>query len=196
MGAAVMGKLILTEICGALNKALGQGATFASFRREAQDIWLRRGMATPDDRRLRTVFQTYAQTLYQATRYYQMSMTVKGRPYWQYQAVMDDRTQSNHAALNGMIWEATHPIWKRIYPPNGFSCRCAVVSLSKDEMEEDGLRVQQKDPAVLPDPGWDFNPALVYWNGKDIGLLLNETVAGSQRPFERLLRELVSGAGV
>lgn len=186
--AGVYREDMLAEVYGALDKALSTGTTFADFKREMLDIWRQRGMVAPDDWRLRTVFQTNLQTSYQAGRYRQMSETVKSRPYWQYQAVMDGRTRPNHAALHGMIWEAIHPVWSRIYPPNGFNCRCAVVSLSRDEMEEEGLNVTERAPAMQLDPGWDYNPGRAHWGEGHINRVLDMAQrSGGWKALDRLL---------
>jgi hypothetical protein len=49
-------------------------------------------------------------------------------PYWQYNAVLDDRTRPSHAALDGLIYPADHEFWNEHYPPWGFNCRCNVTA--------------------------------------------------------------------
>lgn len=189
--AGVYREDMLSEVYGALNKALSEGTTFADFKRAAQDIWDQRGMAGPNPWHLNTVFQTNLQTSYQAGRYRQMSETVDSRPYWQYMAVMDGRTRPSHAALHGQVWPAIHPVWASIYPPNGFNCRCAVVSLSQDEMDEEGLTAQQRPPDMQPDPGWDYNPGRAHWGEGHINRVLDQSLKpGGWKPLDRLLQAM------
>ncbi|MFH1036397.1 MAG: phage minor head protein [Pseudomonadota bacterium] len=189
--AGVYREDMLAEVYGALNKALSEGTTFADFKRAAQDIWGQRGMAGPNPWHLQTVFQTNLQTSYQAGRYRQMSETVARRPYWQYMAVMDGRTRPSHAALHGQVWPAIHPVWNSIYPPNGFNCRCAVVSLSQDEMDEEGLTAQQRPPDMQPDPGWDYNPGRAHWGEGHINRVLGQSLEpGGWKPLDKLLEAM------
>ena len=71
--------------------------------------------------------------------------------------------------MNGKVFSADHPIWDTWYPPNGFRCRCQVVTLSKRQVEERGLKVEEEIPKVvefqgmpfrlLPDRHFQNNPA-------------------------------------
>jgi len=87
------------------------------------------------------------------------------RSYWQYEAVMDGRTRPAHAAMNGKVLPADSPFWKRNFPPNGFNCRCTVVSVSKSEIVRDGLEVEEDLPDMA-DMGFLNNPGEI--NYRDI----------------------------
>ncbi len=54
-------------------------------------------------------------------------------PYLRYRAIMDDRTRPAHAQLNDLVAHVDDPIWDRIFPPNGWNCRCDV-----DRVEDPG----------------------------------------------------------
>lgn len=99
-------------------------------------------------------------------------MVKKFRPYWQYDAVNDSHTRPSHLAMDGKVFPADSPIWDTWYPPNGFRCRCAVQTLSKRQVEERGLTVEEKVPTaaelsdgrfvnIMPDPNFSSNPAKV-----------------------------------
>ena len=75
---------------------------------------------------LETVFRTNMQTAYGAGRRRGLEDVSDAFPFWQYHAVMDDRTRPRHAAINGIILPADNPFWEEHYPPWGFNCRCAV----------------------------------------------------------------------
>ena len=82
----------------------------------------------------------------------------KERPYWEYDAVNDRRTRPEHKALDTLVYPADHKFWDTYYPPNGFLCRCGVMTLSVRELEREGLTVRTKIPAgVKVDEGFDFN---------------------------------------
>ena len=47
-------------------------------------------------------------------------------PNLRYDAVNDDRTRKKHKEWDGLVAPIDHPIWKIIYPPNDWGCRCGV----------------------------------------------------------------------
>lgn len=70
---------------------------------------------------------------------------------FQYSAILDDRARPNHAAMDGRIYLATDPVWKRWTPPNGHSCRCMKIPITKYEK----FTVSAPPPAsVQPDAGF------------------------------------------
>lgn len=97
-------------------------------------------LGTP--RRLRTIYQTNAQSAFMGARYKAMRAAVATHPYWMYVAVMDASTRPSHAALNGKVFRWDDPIWESIYPPNDYNCRCRVVALTEAEVRARGLKVE------------------------------------------------------
>ncbi|MDL1913037.1 MAG: hypothetical protein FDW93_00705 [Bergeyella sp.] len=47
--------------------------------------------------------------------------------YLEYSAVNDARTRPSHKKLHRFNAPKNHPIWNKIYPPNGWNCRCTVI---------------------------------------------------------------------
>lgn len=99
--------------------------------------------------RLETIYRTNMTTAYQAGRYLQQ-MNQPERPYWQYIAVMDESTRASHAAMNGLVFAATDPIWQTHYPPNDWGCRCRVRAMSQMRLEANGLTVSSSDGSLSP----------------------------------------------
>lgn len=64
-------------------------------------------------------------------------------PYWKYVAVMDGKTRPEHAALNGLILPANDPRWGKIWPPNGWKCRCYVVGVMAHEVSDIDLKAMR-----------------------------------------------------
>ncbi len=62
----------------------------------------------------------------QASRYYSMKDRVDALPYWRYETMEDARVRPAHADLNNRVFHHDDEIWKTIYPPNGWRCRCSV----------------------------------------------------------------------
>lgn len=210
--AGVLKAEALQDIRTAMDKAIADGQTFDDFKRglraklktlgwwgvptdtETGEILPGRAM-TPH--RLRTVFQTNTQSAYMAGRYKAQLENADQRPYWQYVAILDSRTRPRHRSLNGRIFRYDDPVWRSIYPPNGYNCRCRVKALSADEFEAEGGALSQgeghietieadlgprggkvkitgyRDPATKdffgPDAGFDSNPGAGAY-GLDVAL--------------------------
>jgi SPP1 gp7 family putative phage head morphogenesis protein len=57
-------------------------------------------------------------------------------PYWEYRTVGDDKVRPEHAKLHGIILPANDPRWKKIWPPNGWKCRCYIIALMAHEVKD------------------------------------------------------------
>lgn len=156
--AGVLKAEALQDIRTAMDRALANGETFDEFKRglraklKTQGWWgvptdpatgeILPGRAmTPH--RLRTVFQTNTQSAYMAGRYKAQLENADQRPYWQYVAILDSRTRPRHRSLHGRIFRYDDPVWRSIYPPNGYNCRCRVRALSADDFEAEGGALSQ-----------------------------------------------------
>lgn len=156
---------VLRTIRTEVETAIGKGQTFEEFKRrlrprlEELGWWGRKEVLDGNtgeltttqlgsDRRLRTIYQTNVQTAYMAGRYKRYLANVDDRPYWRYVAIMDGRTRPTHAALHGKVWRWDDPIWKIIWPPNGWGCRCTVVALTEAEFKALGIPLENGADAV------------------------------------------------
>jgi SPP1 gp7 family putative phage head morphogenesis protein len=75
--------------------------------------------------------------------------TLKGFKMLEYRTVGDDRVRPAHAALDKLILKSTDPLWNKIYPPNGWHCRCTVIpAADSDTLTE---REHAKDLAKSAD---------------------------------------------
>lgn len=155
-----------------LLKAIEEGLTMEQFKTEMNTFLEVKGYEGLTNFQADNIFRTNIQTAYQVGHYEQMTspMVKKLRPYWQYDAVNDSHTRPSHLAMDGKVFPADSPVWDTWYPPNGFRCRCSVHTLSKRQVEERGLKVEEDIPKaaelsdgrfvhILPDPNFDTNPA-------------------------------------
>lgn len=150
--ATVSGLASLSQIRYVLdqfNRALADGHSLDDFkemvRTSGVDIKL-------PDYRLNTIFRTNIQTAYSHGRYQQQMSVIDSRPYWMYDAINDTRTRPTHQEMDNTILPADSAWWKSHYPPLGFNCRCAVISLTKKQAEARGISTSEPDTA--PDSGF------------------------------------------
>ena len=139
----------LQMVYEAVLAALEKGMTLGDFVKATEDILTR-----PWHRE--TVFRTNVLTSYGAGHWEQAQDTRSLRPYARYSAVMDGRTRPSHAALHGLIYPLDHPFWQTYWPPWDYNCRCAAITFSQWEVDQQGLQVQQTMRSGLPAPARNF----------------------------------------
>ncbi|WP_104565840.1 phage minor head protein [Ralstonia mannitolilytica] len=216
---------VLQDIRNAVEASLEKGWSIGEFKRNLTPILQSKGwwgkqiivdsqgeaeaaqLGSP--RRLETIYRTNVQSALMAARYKQMLANVQFRPYWMYVAVMDGRTRPSHAALNGRVFRYDDPIWRYLYPPNGYNCRCRVVALSERDMKRRGLVLSSSDGLLVTreiDAGIDPRTGEVYkteqtgirlvHNGKpvifypDAGFNFNHGAAGLEQASQVLARKV------
>lgn len=147
---------VLFDIRKSLTAALKEGWSREHWAREITPALKRKGwwgseiIADEDGKarvykkgnasRLDLIFRQNVMTAHAAGRWQRQQEAKKERPYLRYSAIMDGRTRPAHRALDGMVFPADDPFWKTFYPPNGFRCRCMVVSLSRREVSPGEVR--------------------------------------------------------
>ena len=136
-----------------LNRALEEGGTFETWKEEM--LKSPEALALPRHR-LDNIFRTNLQSAYMAGRCRAIQAHKDTRPYLLYSAVNDSRTRPSHAAMDGTILPVDDPWWETHTPPNGFRCRCGVISISEAEARRRGI---SSGPPVnaQPDDGWDYS---------------------------------------
>lgn len=92
--------------------------------------------------RLALIYRQNTQVAYMAGRYKAMQEDAWATPYWQYVAVMDQRTRPTHAAMGGRIFRHDDKIWDTLFPPNDWGCRCRVMPRSERKVKDLGLIVE------------------------------------------------------
>ncbi|MEO0034833.1 MAG: hypothetical protein RLZZ501_856 [Pseudomonadota bacterium] len=183
---------ILDDIHGALLVALEKGTTLAEFKRaliptlQDKGWWGRApapdpktGTAPPSQlgspRRLKTIFDVNLRMAYAAGKWAQAERTRDTHPYVQYSAILDDHTREDHRRWNGTVVPLDSPWLDTHTPPCGWNCRCTLRPLSRHDLAEEGLKVEEPSPgktvtfqnartgevSEVPegiDPGFGYNP--------------------------------------
>lgn len=78
---------------------------------------------------------------------------------YEYVTVGDDRVREEHAALDGVRLPKGHLLWKTIWPPNGWNCRCDTIEIFRGERIAT-IKMPREGWGV--DKGWSFNPGMVF----------------------------------
>lgn len=149
---------VLESIQLELDRALAMGITEREFKKNLTPVLQRLGwwgkqinvnsrgdaeeVQLGSPKRLSTIYRTNLATAYQAGRYQQQLASSETHPYWQYVATMDSRTRTAHAALHLRVFRYDDPIWQKLYPPNGWGCRCRVRALTRAQVEREGLIIE------------------------------------------------------
>ena len=114
----------------ALNEAFRASSSYSDFEKRAREI-----CTTFNRTWQRTEYETAVLTAESASNYHRLISKKKLFPYWKYVTAGDERVREEHRALNGVILRCNDPLWKKIYPPNGWKCRCRVAPLMRHEAE-------------------------------------------------------------
>lgn len=83
---------------------------------------------------LQTNLQTAVNSAYHASQWQRLQELKDVYSAYQYKTREDDRVREEHAVLDNLVADANDPIWDKIWPPNGWNCRCYINPLSDDEM--------------------------------------------------------------
>lgn len=144
---------LVEDLRGALDAAMHGGGGLEGFRERFDEIVLRHGWQYNGGRnwRTRVIYETNLRTAHQAGRLRQMRDpdVVARRPFWRYvhaETRAPKVPRAEHLAWDGMVFRHDDPIWKRIYPPNGWKCSCGVVTLSAAGLK----RLGKEGPDAAP----------------------------------------------
>lgn len=154
--AGAMKADLLTDLRGAIDKAIAEGRGIEAFRKDFRSIvqkhgwtgWTGEGTKVGEAWRTKVIYQTNMATSYAAGRWRQLNdpELLAVRPFWRYvhaDGVLYPRPL--HVSWNGLVLRHDHNFWKTHFPPNGWGCHCRVVAVRGPE---EGDRTEPPD-------GWD-----------------------------------------
>ena len=183
---------LLLDLYKDVEKAISDGETISQFRKRFDTTVNKHGWSYNGRRgwRSQVIYQNNKNTARAAGRWQQQERLAHKRPYLLYLTAGDSRVREDHARWNYLLLPVDHPFWNTHYPPNGWNCRCKVVSVNERDIKRMGLTHPDPDSLSehltpfktidketgeelikLPgiDLGWDYNPGKA-WLGSDIAL--------------------------
>jgi len=131
--AGVSSKSDVSLVIGEAMRLIGEGARDEEFIQWCRNSHGSNDLNFIDKRWARLIYGSLLLATYADRQRESNLLDAELRPYWRYFAGSEHC--AGHAPLNGYIarWDST--IWEFIYPPNGWMCGCAVLSLSEDDLE-------------------------------------------------------------
>lgn len=142
---------LVADFRGAVEKAIADGATLESFRKDFDTIVAKHGWDYNGGRdwRSRVIYETNLFSSYSAGRFQQLMEMREERPYWMYvhsDAVENPREE--HLAWNGLILRWDDPWWLTHFPINAWGCQCSVRALSEGDLKRMGRSGPDKAPPM------------------------------------------------
>jgi hypothetical protein len=166
---------VLNDIFGLLNKAMANGESFNTFKKEMRGLmedkgWYGRSDKGPNDKgyinwRSGLMYHVNMKTAYEAGRYRQQVRGAEMRPIWEYVSkLVGKNRRDDHIALHGKAFRFDDPFWNENRPPNSWGCECSVVTLSESGAEREGVEILKSDADGNPPAMVDRNGNAVDWN--------------------------------
>lgn len=136
------------EIAGHLyDPETGDLKTFEKFLSDVEEI-----EKSYNQNWLRSEYNTAVSSGESAARWkqYEAQSEDTGLSFLQYDAVRDQRTRPEHAALDGVVYAIGDKFWDTWMPPNGWNCRCDIRLVAGPG------KASKNIPEIQT--GFDFNP--------------------------------------
>jgi SPP1 gp7 family putative phage head morphogenesis protein len=163
--AKMMDVDLLADVKASLDDAIANGVVFRDWADQMTPMlqskgwWGRKAVLDPltgqtviaqlgSPSRLQTIFRTNMASAYANGHWDQIEAQAEDAPYLLYDAIDDYRTRPEHAAWDGTVLPITNKWWKTHTPPCGFSCRCSVIQLDADDLEDMGIEVDKRAPVT------------------------------------------------
>lgn len=111
--------------------------------------------------RMRVIFNTQMRTAMMAGHYQSLMAARELRPLWRYVAVLDKKTRPSHASLSNLVFRWDHPFWNSHFPPNGWGCRCTVVSETERSLGRLTSEIKKNNQNLAPGQAPENVPEVV-----------------------------------
>ncbi|WOI47736.1 phage minor head protein [Acidovorax sp. BLS4] len=107
-----------------------------------------------DSARLRLIFDTNTRQAYATGLWQRVERTKRTHPYVRYITRQDERVRASHRAWDNLVLPVDDSFWRQHWPPNGWRCRCRVMSMSQRDYDK-GYTLSR------PDAETDANASMV-----------------------------------
>lgn len=143
-----------------INDLILSGTPIPEGTKILQEAFAANGLSVKKPFRIETIFRTQAALAYSAGRWQSDQHPAIQEILWGYKyiTVGDSRVRPAHRALDGVTLPKSHPFWIYAWVPNGWNCRCSIISL----FEERELVYPPDNWLDDIEPDFMFNSGLVF----------------------------------
>jgi len=166
-----MGNVIEKKVQQAMKTIITKNYHIKNAMAHLSDTLKKAGVKATNPWLLETTVRTQIHTAYSAGRWDASQATeIQDILWgWEYVTAGDFRVRDEHEMLDGVKLPKEDPQWTRIWPPNGFNCRCDVLEIYKDEGRR-AVRREIPEPVMKdgklivpgPDASWAINHGQVF----------------------------------
>lgn len=107
-----------------------------------------------DAARLRLIYDTNTRQAYATGLWERVERSKRTQPYVRYITKQDERVRASHRAWDNLTLPVDDAFWTTHWPPNGWRCRCRVMSMSQRDYDQGytesrpGAEYEQDAPMV------------------------------------------------
>jgi SPP1 gp7 family putative phage head morphogenesis protein len=158
--AKVLNADILQLIYDFIETAKNEGWTFKEFKERLIEKLEQTGWSGLTPSRLKVIYDTNIQMSYSQGKYKQQKLISNIYPFWKYTQKERPTKRHDHSRFHNKVFRHDDPIWKKIYPPSGFGCKCSVVPIKDNSRMETGNTYlpdieNSKDFQLSPLKAWE-----------------------------------------
>ena len=151
------------ELQKTLLKASAEGMHVREASKSLGEAFERLGLTPNNSFTLEALFRTQTAMAYSAGRFTAEQDPAIQEILWGYRYVTvgDDRVRDSHVGFDGVTLPKDAPFWQVNFPPNGWTCRCAVISVFEKRAEVEPPNLIDVDGKMVKpetDEGFRFNP--------------------------------------
>jgi|GEM_PF-72557 len=121
-----------------LNALFRQAGSFRDFERLARQTLVKYNRSW-----LESEYNTALLTGEAAATYQRLIAKSGLFTHWEYRTVGDEHVRKEHRALHGLILPWDDPRWNKLFPPNGWNCRCFILPRMAGELSAYDLQAMQ-----------------------------------------------------
>ena len=103
-----------------------------------------------DAARLRLIFDTNTRQAYATGLWDRVERSKRTHPFVRYITRQDERVRASHRAWDNLALPVDDPFWLQHWPPNGWRCRCRVMSMTQRDYDK-GYTLSRPGAETDPD---------------------------------------------
>lgn len=156
-----------------------------------------------DAPRLKLIFDMNTRMAHSAGLWERVERSKATHPYVRYITKADERVRASHRAWHDLVLPVDDPFWQTHWPPNGWRCRCRVMSMTAAEYgrRQAAGTIRTAAPAAATrewvnkrtgevmrvpvgvDPGFDYNVGVAATRAAGMARLAGDKIAAAPAPL-------------